>query len=150
MLTPVDVTSTSRVETPVTLERLLLLAAVAMAAAAGVIHLDVAGKHFEHTFIAVAFIVMGVGQLALAGAVLQRASRLLLVALALASWSIVCIWILTRVTAMPSVPGLQVAEPVGVPDVIATALELATVVAVVGLLVLPATRLRAVLHSGGR
>ena len=142
-----DAHAGSTVRAPLTVERLLVLSLAVLVGAAGVVHLDAAGKHFEHPVLAAAFIVMGGAQLALTGGVLQRPSRVLFVLIALVSWTIVCLWCATRVTAVPSIGGLETVEPVGVPDTIATGLEVLAVVAVGALLVLSSANLSEIVPS---
>ncbi|MGH2771323.1 MAG: hypothetical protein ACRDJF_12505 [Actinomycetota bacterium] len=109
----------------ISVRRLLTLGIALVSGAAGVIHLGAAVKHLEHPFLAGAFLGMGIVQTGLAGLLVARPSRQLLKLALMVTALIVGVWVLTRLTAVPGVPGLEVTQPIGVDDAIATFLEVA-------------------------
>lgn len=124
--------------------------AVALTAAAAVIHLWVAPEHLAHWWAAgVFFIAVAAGQALFAAALPRRSTPGIVIAGILANLGVVALWAASRTWGLPLGPthdhaagypgGLAphaayVPEPVGLMDITATALELATVAALVSLL----------------
>ena len=105
-----------------------VVAACAFGAAA--IHFGLAPDHFgESRFHGAFFFLAGWAQLVFGLAVVLRPSRVVLRAGILLNGGIVLLWAVSRVAGMPFGDDPWVAEPVSVPDTLATVLE---VVAVVG------------------
>ncbi len=114
-----------------TLARLMLLGAAFATGGAGVVHLDAAGDHSEHAFVAAFFVTAGLAQLALAVALGQRTPHRLAIPAALAvNIGLLVTWALSRTVgldALPllgSVPGVVGTEPVGTKDLATAGLEL--------------------------
>ncbi len=105
--------------------RLPALGIALLSGAAGLIHLSAAVKHLDHPFLAGAFLGMGIVQIGLAGFLGARPSRRLLWLTLVVTAVIIGIWGLTRLAAIPEIPGLEVAQPIRVDDAIATFLEVA-------------------------
>jgi len=141
--------STARVpEGALSLERGLVVGLALITVGASVIHLGATGQHLDEPLIGEAFLVMAFLQFAWAGALLTRSSRNLLVTGLAGNGAIIGLWVVTRVTAIPFVPGLERTEPVGVADTISTMLEL-VVLTVGGLcLLLPPKALDVSLQQG--
>jgi hypothetical protein len=123
--------------TRTTFGRLLEIAVSLFSAAAGIIHLSVAGQHLDHPLQAAAFLAMAAGQLGLAGWIALGGSRRLLFAAVGGNIAIVSIWALTRMTGIAFVDGLEVPQQVGLADVMATLLEAGVVAAAVVRLAAP-------------
>ena len=117
-------------------ETLLCRSAAVFAASAGVIHLAAAGDHREHPVAAVSFVVVGCLQFAWAGLIVRRPSRRLLLAGALGSLIVLALWIQSRTAGIPVAFGGEGVETMGVPDTLASFLELlvASVAAMVAIL----------------
>lgn len=116
-----------------TLIRLVLLGAAFALAGAGLVHLDAAGDHTEHAFIAAFFVGAGIAQLLLAAAVAAPVPHRLAVPAAVAvSIGLLVTWVLSRTVGLDAVPllglvpGATGPEPLGLKDLAAVALELAT------------------------
>jgi hypothetical protein len=120
---------------------------VTLTAAAAAIHLWVVPEHLAHWWAAgVFFIAVAAGQALFSAALPRRSTPGIVIAGILANLGVVALWAASRTWALPLGPAhdhasgghtLQAAsvpEPVGLLDVTATALELATVVALVSLL----------------
>lgn len=96
-------------------------------AAAAAIHLAVVGEHLEESALLGAFfLVLGAAQCAYAVAVVVRVHRRLLLVGLTVNLAVVLLWVCTRTVGIPFVEGSP--EPVGPADLVATVLELATVV----------------------
>jgi hypothetical protein len=107
------------------------------------IHVAVMPSHFRQWWAAGAFfLVVAVLEGGLAVAILVAPSRRLGWAIVAASLATVAVWLESRTLGVPFGPQAWVPEPVGRADVVATALELATALALVGGRRLAALRLR--------
>jgi len=103
-----------------------------LSAGAAAIHFAAAGSHFREWWALGAFFVAsGVVQLVWALLAVISPSRVVLGVGALGSAAIVALWIVTRTAGTLIGPDAHTPEPVGVPDAIASGLELAIVLAVV-------------------
>jgi hypothetical protein len=113
--------------------RRLLLAALVGSA---VIHAAVVPAHLrEWPAAATFFMVLTIWQIAVAGLLLSRiAERAVLVAAALVSLGPLALWLLSRTAGMPFGPDPGVPEAVGVPDLVACALEVVSALAAIVLL----------------
>lgn len=117
-----------------------IAAAVAtLVAGAGWIHLLAAEDHQAHTHVAAFFFVAAVLQLGWAACVLYKVTGGLLVTGVVGNLGLALLWVISRTTGVPVVPGVGQVEPVGIPDAAASGLEL---IAVAALGVLLATRTR--------
>jgi hypothetical protein len=97
---------------------------------AAAIHFAFAPDHFGESRVHGAFFFLaGWAQLGLGLAVLLRPSRAVLRAVVLVNAGLVLVWAMSRLTGLPFGDDAWIAEAVGVPDVVATVLE---VVAVAG------------------
>jgi hypothetical protein len=104
---------------------------VALAAAAGAIHLAMAPAHgAESAAHGVAFALAGWAQLALAGALLARPSRTLVALGAVLSGAFLVAWVVSRTVGLPVLGE----EEVGLVDALCAGLELAFVLAGVAIL----------------
>src|SRR5687768_13033440 len=108
---------------PVTFASLVRVGAAMAVAGAGLIHLDAVGDHTTHPHVAGFFILLGAAQLAAAGLLVARPSRQLQSALAVGTVGIILLWVTARTTGVPVIPDVGSAEPVGLADAMATALE---------------------------
>jgi hypothetical protein len=112
--------------------RLLLVVGLVASAA---IHAAVVPEHLAHWSAAGAFfLLLSVAEVAVAGVLLARRQRTGLVLVAVVSVGPLAVWLVSRTTGLPFGPGAGTAEAVGVPDVVACALEVATLLAAVALL----------------
>jgi hypothetical protein len=113
----------------------LLRFAVAVASAgAAAIHFAVIDQHVvEYWLFGVFFVVVALAQLGWVVAVVSTPTRTVYVVGALGNALIVMTWVLSRTSGLPLGPEAGEPEPVGVADVVSTALE---VVIVVGTLLL--------------
>jgi hypothetical protein len=103
-----------------------------LSAGAAAIHFAAAGSHFREWWAFGAFFVAsGVAQLVWALLAVISPSRVVLRVGALGSAAIVALWIVTRTAGTLIGPDAHTPEPVGVPDAVASGLELAIVLAVV-------------------
>ena len=104
--------------------------AAAASLAAAAVHGLVCPEHFREAFVyGLFFLTAAVAQLAWAVLVVVRPGRALLLCGALGNLAMIGLWAFTRVVAVPVGPGSGSTEAVGLPDLLATALELAVVVA---------------------
>lgn len=104
----------------------LILAVLSAGAAA--IHFAVMGDHFALSWTHGAFFAaVGWAQLIWAGAVLVRPGRAVALAGIAGNVLVVAAWALSRTAGLPFGPGAGKPEPAGLPDGLATALELALV-----------------------
>jgi hypothetical protein len=104
----------------------LVMFAAALACVAGTIHLAAAVDHFsEYLLYGVLFAIVAPLQLAWGTVVYRRPRERLLLAGAAGNLAVVVVWALSRTVGLPVGPGgAWHAEPVGLPDVLATADEL--------------------------
>lgn len=103
---------------------------------AAAIHFIETPSHFEEDVLyGWFFIVMGSGQLAGAVVLLVKPVRWVLVSAALGNVATVFVWLITRTIGVPVGAEAGTREPVGIPDVIATTLELIAVAGAMFLLV---------------
>jgi len=109
--------------------------AVAVASAgAAAIHFAVIDQHVvEYWLFGVFFVVVALAQLGWAVAVVSNPTRTVYIVGALGNTLIVMTWVISRTSGLPFGPEAGEPEPVGVADVVSTALE---VVVVVGTLLL--------------
>ncbi len=111
------------------------VAAAALTAGAGAIHLAVVPDHLrEYPLFGIFFGVVGAAQLAAAAAVL-RPTRRLLPGVAVGQALLVALWLVSRTTGLPIGPEPWQPEEIGVADVVCVGLELLAVAVLVGLLV---------------
>jgi hypothetical protein len=111
-------------------ERAWRAGAGAFTAAAGVLHWAAAGDHREHRHVLAFFVLVGAAQLVWAALVAVGSRRPALIrAGVVGSLGVVGVWIVSRTVGIPWVPDVGVAEPVGTPDVVTTALEVLTLAA---------------------
>lgn len=102
-----------------TLRTVLVLSSTGLA----VVHLGVAPAHFsEHVSSGLFFVGVAAYQLWWAAALALRPSRAVLLAAAL-NLGVVMVWVLSRTTGVPLVPGGDDVEAIGYPDVVALGLE---------------------------
>jgi hypothetical protein len=113
--------------------RLLLMAGLVGSAA---IHAAVVPEHLKEWNAAGAFfIILTAAELVVAGALLTRARQnLALLAAAVVSVGPLLIWLCSRTAGLPFGPEAGVPEAIGLPDCVACALELATLLAAIALL----------------
>lgn len=117
--------------------RLLLVGALAASAA---VHIAVVPEHLtEWGAAGMFFIVLSVWELAVAGMLLARLEeRLMLLAAAAVSAGPLVVWLYSRTAGLPFGPEAGTPEAIGLPDLLACALELASLVVALVLLVAPA------------
>jgi hypothetical protein len=116
--------------------RSAVLTATASAALLGaaVVHASVIDAHFAEWWAeGVCFLVLQVVELALALALVRRASRPLYLAAIAVSAGTVALWIVSRTVGVPVGPGAGRPEAVGRPDLTATVLELMTALVLIPL-----------------
>ena len=108
------------------------LALAALSLGAGAIHFAVAPEHFSEYWVFGVFFV-GLGWFQLIWAVLYTIQplRLLGVAAAVVNATTVGLWLWTRAVGVPIGPEAGRREPIGAPDLVATAFELAIVLGLV-------------------
>jgi hypothetical protein len=110
---------------------------------AAVIHFAVIAQHLDEWWLTgVFFIAVAVFQLVWALLVVLRPSVLVYLAGAIVNTLVVVTWIVSRTTGVPVGPEAGEAEPVGFPDVLATAFEVLLVVLALVLISQPRDRLR--------
>ena len=118
----------------------LQLALLSMGAA--VVHFAVIAQHLDEWWLTgLFFIAVAVFQLLWALLVVLRPSALVYAAGAVVNALVVVTWIVSRTTGVPVGPEAGEAEPVGFPDVLATAFEILIVVLALALLSQPRERL---------
>jgi len=102
---------------------------------AAVIHFAVVAQHFDEWWLTGTFFVLvALFQLAWALLVLRAPSRPFYLAGAVTNALVVVLWIVSRTNGVPVGPGAGEAEPVALPDTLATAFEVVLVVVLVALL----------------
>jgi hypothetical protein len=102
--------------------------------AAGVVHLLAASAHTEHAPILGFFVGAGIAQILFGTAVISpRPHSLLLRSGALMSVGLIGVWAASRISGLPFVEGADHAEPIGVKDTAAVALELLVVIGALAL-----------------
>jgi hypothetical protein len=103
----------------------------AASAAAAAVHFAVLGEHFgEDPRFGAFFVAAGLFQLAWAACILKRVSPRLLVAAGIGNALILGVWALSRTVGLPIGPDSAVPEPVGLPDLVASACEVGLVAGV--------------------
>jgi hypothetical protein len=108
----------------------IVLPVALLSAGAAAIHFAAAGSHFQEWWaFGVFFVGSGVAQLAWALVAVRSPSPAVWRAGMLGNAAIVALWILTRTVGAPVGPDAYTPEPVGVPDAVASGLELAIVLA---------------------
>ena len=125
---------------------LLRSAVASLCLAAGVLHMSAAADHAGMANHVAFFVLVAIGQSALAAAVLWGRPRRWFAAAAGANLAVVVVWALSRTTGLP-VDGTSVPEAIGFKDGISTVLEIG-VLAGAGLWwLLPETARHAVIPS---
>lgn len=132
------------------LERVLLYTAALATGVAGLGHLSAARDHPAHAHIAAFFVVLGVAQVSWAAAVTFRPAPRLVRAGVIGNAAVVAIWVVSRTTGIPLVPGAGDVEAVAIKDAVTTFLELLAIGAGGLLLALPAEARRAIVPSSDR
>jgi hypothetical protein len=116
-----------------------------IAAASGVIHVAVAGEHFDVSWWHGGFFaVVGWLQIAWAVAVVLRPSRLVVGTGAALSVGVLTVWAVSRIWGVPVGPGSGDPEPVALADALASAFGAAIVVGATAVLLRPAAAERVV------
>lgn len=111
-----------------------------LSAAAGAIHLSVAGAHFDYFWLhGTFFVAVGLAQIAWAGLVLAYPIRPVFVVGAAGNALVIFTWVMSRTIGAPFGPQPWVAEPITAIDALATAFEVLIVGAVFFRLRRPAT-----------
>jgi hypothetical protein len=124
-LVPIGIRTSRSAESP---DVLRFAVAVASAGAAA-IHFAVIEQHFaEYWLFGVFFVVVAVAQLGWVVAVVSNPTRMVYVVGALGNALIAVTWVVSRTTGVPFGPEAGEPEPVGIADVVSTALELTVVV----------------------
>ena len=124
-LVPIGI-HTSRPAEPPEVPRFAVAVASAGAAA---IHFAVIDHHFaEYWLFGVFFVAVAVAQLGWVVAVVSNPTRTIYVVGALGNALIAVTWVISRTIGLPFGPEAAEPEPVGIPDVVSTAFELAVVV----------------------
>ncbi len=136
-----------RRQQPLELGRLLQYGLAMVSLGGGLIHLSAAGDHSSQALEAGLFVGAAATQIVWAGLVLRSRNRLLLGAGANLSLVLIACWTLTRTTGLSLLGGAV--EPIGFKDGIAVLLEVAVLVGVALLALLPAEG-RALLVPAGR
>jgi hypothetical protein len=115
---------------------LLLVAAVVFVD--GLIHIGAAVDHFgEFPLYTLVFAVLASVQMAWAAMILRCPSRLVLLSGCAFTVSVVGLWVASRMIGVPIAPRAWVPETVGVADLVETVGEIATVIAVLSLVISP-------------
>jgi len=111
------------------------VAAAALTAGAGAIHLAVVPDHLrEYLLFGIFFAVVGAAQLG-AAVTLLRPTRPLILGVAIGQALLVALWLVSRTTGLPIGPQPWTPEEIGVADVVCIGLELLSVAVLAGLLV---------------
>ena len=115
-------------QSPANLRHRPLLVAAGALVCAALIHVWVAPEHFREAVLYGAFFAcLSVAQLSAAWFVAAGRSRTVVAAVALGSAAVICLWLVTRVVAIPLGPDAGATESFGVLDVAASVLELVAV-----------------------
>jgi hypothetical protein len=123
-----------------TTETVLMLVA-ATAFIDGLIHIGAAVDHFgEFPLYTLVFAVLATVQMSWAAMILLRPSRLVLLSGCAFTVSVVALWVASRTIGVPIAPQAWVPEAVGVADLVETVGEIATVTAVLSLVLSPRHR----------
>jgi hypothetical protein len=123
-----------------------LFVAASACVGAALIHAYVMPEHFRESLLYGAFVAaLAAGQVVAAWLVAVGRSRAVVVAVALGSAAVICLWLATRVVAIPLGPSAGATETFGALDVAASVFELLAVVGCMAALRSP-TR-RRVTHS---
>jgi hypothetical protein len=129
---------TSHETTVYTATETVLLLVAAVAFIDGLIHIGAAVDHFgEFPLYTLVFAVLATVQMAWAAMILRRPSRLVLLFGCAFTVSVVGLWVASRTIGVPIAPRAWVPEPVGVADLVETVGEIATVIAVLSLVMSP-------------
>lgn len=108
----------------------LRYALAAASLGAGLLHISAVFDHTDHPTVATFFVFLAAAQLSWALAVVLRPAPGLLKAGAILSVGVVAIWLISRTTGWPGVPGAEEREAFGLKDGIASALEVALAIGV--------------------
>lgn len=113
----------------------LLTAVALLDIGSAVIHVAVAGEHFDESgLFGTFFLVVAAAQLAAAVWLVIRRSRSAVVAIGALNLTLVVIWTISRTVGVPFGPEPGVAEAIGAPDAVATAYEVLIAAAAVAAL----------------
>jgi hypothetical protein len=135
-------------KTAASLERSVLLIAVMCSVAAGALHFAFAPGHFdEYWLFGTFFLVSGWLQILWGLAAWHHPRRWLLLSGAGLQIAVVAVWVVSRTVGVPFGPEPGVAESVGFPDTLASALEVLSAAGALVLALYPA-RLRRPLSAG--
>lgn len=122
-------------ERPTTLPPRPLFVAAGALVIAALIHVWVMPQHFREAVLYGAFFAcLSVGQLGAAWLLAAGRSRAVVAAVALGNAAVICLWLVTRVVAIPLGPAAGTTESFGVLDVLASVFELVAVVGCLGAL----------------
>ncbi len=113
------------------LRRLLVVTAAVFAFAGGLIHLAVIRQHFDFPIVAGGFAFIGIAQWIFALTVLKHPIRLIVALGGILHTAIAGIWILSRTTGLPFLPGVEEPALVGVVDTVATTFSVGAIGAVI-------------------
>ena len=105
---------------------------------AGLIHVSAVFDHFGHPWVVAFFVVLALVQAGWAVAVMRRPTARLLQVGAAVSAGVVGVWLLSRITGLPGVPGAEGREAFGLKDGMASLLELLLVAGIGAQLAAPA------------
>jgi len=107
----------------------------------GLIHIGAAVDHYrEFPLYTLVFAVLATVQMSWAAMILRRPSRPVLLSGCAFTVSVVGLWVASRTIGVPIAPQAWVPETVGVADLVETVGEIATVVAVMSLVMSPRRR----------
>src|SRR4051794_2424940 len=111
-----------------------LVAAGALTAGAGAVHLAVVPEHLaEYPLFGIFFLVVGLAQAGAAVAVTLRPTRRRLTLLAAAEAMLALLWLVSRTIGLPIGPDPWTPEQIGVADIACVALEVVSVAVLAGL-----------------
>jgi hypothetical protein len=134
-LTGLDDSGTDRRPVEYTRREVVLRLAAGLAVTCALIHVGAAVDHYrEFPLYTLVFSVLALAQLTWAALLVWRPTRLWLSLGCALQLGIVVLWIFSRTTGVPIAPTAWAPEQIGVADLVETVCELATVVAVAGVL----------------
>jgi hypothetical protein len=113
------------------LRRLLVVSAAVFASAGGLIHLAVIRQHFDFPIVAGGFAFIGIAKWTFALTVLRYPTRLIVAFGGIVHIAIAGIWILSRTTGLPFLPGAEEPALVGVVDIVANTFSVGAIGAVI-------------------
>lgn len=128
-LVPIGIRTSRSAEPPEVLRFAVAVAVAVASAGAAAIHFAVIDQHFEEYWLfGVFFVGVAVAQLGWVVAVVSNPTRTVYVVGALGNALIAATWVISRTIGLPFGPEAGEPEPVGIPDVVSTAFELAVMV----------------------